>query len=135
VCDYPASSSASIDLFLAKYWPEPHAFKPERFLGDCNKDCFIPFFSAGARACLGRRYVRFGRISLGWCQERLCRFSEIEALTALALIVLHYRIEVLEEPQFAHETFEQREERILRARFRALTLTPKRVPLQLIRRK
>jgi len=65
----------------------------------------------------------------------VCRFSEIEALTALALIVLHYRIEVLEEPQFVHETLEQRRERLLEARSGTLTLTPVRVPLQLIRRK
>jgi len=89
----------------------------------------------GARACLGRRYVRFRRISLGSVITRVCRFSEIEALTALALIVLHYRIEVLEEPQFAHETLEQRRERLLEARSGTLTLTPVRVPLQLIRRK
>ena len=64
-----------------------------------------------------------------------CRFSEIEALTAIALIVLHYRVEVLEEPQFTHETFEQRKERVLKAHPGPLTLTPTRVPLQLIRRK
>ena len=66
--------------------------------------------------------------------EGLCRFSEIEALTILALIVLHYRIEVLEEPQFVDETLEQKRERLLEAK-PGLTLTPARVPLQLIRRK
>ncbi|KAG6918711.1 hypothetical protein DXG01_012196 [Tephrocybe rancida] len=39
-----------------------------------------------------------------------------------------YKIEVKEEPQFAHETFEQRKERILLSR-PGLTLTPIRVPL------
>ncbi len=29
--------------FLARYWKEPHKFKPERFLGDWPKDAFIPF--------------------------------------------------------------------------------------------
>lgn len=67
--------------------------------------------------------------------ERLCRFSEIEALTAIALIVLHYKVEVLEGPEFSHETFEQRKERVLKAHHGSLTLTPTRVPLQLIRRK
>jgi hypothetical protein len=65
--------------------------------------------------------------------KRFCRFSEIEALTAIALIVLRYRIEVLEEPQFTDETFEQRKERVLKAHT-GLTLTPTRVPLRLIRR-
>ena len=64
----------------------------------------------------------------------LYRFFEIESLTTIALIVLHYRIEVLEEPQFAHETLEQRRERVLEAHEGALTLTPTRLPLQLIRR-
>lgn len=68
-------------------------------------------------------------------KERVCRFSEIEALTVLALIVLHYRIEVLGEPQFADESLGQRKERVLEAHTSGLTLTPKRVPLQLTRRK
>jgi len=38
----------------AKYWPDPYEFRPSRFLGDYNKDAFIPF-SAGARGCIGRR--------------------------------------------------------------------------------
>ena len=40
-----------------KYWEEPFQFRPERFVkGDYNKDAFIPF-SAGPRACIGRRFV------------------------------------------------------------------------------
>jgi hypothetical protein len=40
---------------LAKYWENPHSFNPDRFLKpDWNKDAFLPF-SAGARACLGRK--------------------------------------------------------------------------------
>jgi len=40
-----------------KYWEEPFQFRPERFIkGDYNKDAFIPF-SAGPRACIGRRFV------------------------------------------------------------------------------
>jgi hypothetical protein len=67
--------------------------------------------------------------------ERLYRFSEIESVTALALMVLHYRIEVLEEPEFVHETFEQRKERVLKEGFSGLTVRPERVPLQFIKRK
>jgi cytochrome P450 len=44
------------DRFTAKYWPNPEAFNPDRFLGDWNRDAYIPF-SAGARSCIGRRYV------------------------------------------------------------------------------
>ena len=40
-----------------KYWEEPFEFRPERFVkGDYNRDAFIPF-SAGPRACIGRRFV------------------------------------------------------------------------------
>jgi hypothetical protein len=33
-------------LFLARYWKDPHMFKPSRFLDDWPRDAFIPF-SAG----------------------------------------------------------------------------------------
>ena len=66
--------------------------------------------------------------------EGLCRFSGIETLTALALIVLHDRIEVLKELQLVYQTLEPRRERLLEAKI-GPTLTPARVPLQLIRRK
>ena len=45
------------DRFTAKYWHDPHTFNPDRFLGDWNRDAFLPF-SAGARSCIGRRYDR-----------------------------------------------------------------------------
>ncbi|EFI27130.1 614/534 cytochrome P450 [Coprinopsis cinerea okayama7 len=78
----------------ARYWKDPHAFKPERFLGEWDKDAFIPF-SAGARACLGRK------------------FSETEAVAVITMLIQKYKVTVLEEPQFASETFEQRKERVL----------------------
>ena len=84
---------------------------------------------------LFRAAVRLAHFNGTRTKERCCRFSEIEALTVLALIVLHYKIEVLEEPQFVDESFEQRKERVLEAQIGGLTLTPKRVPLQLTRRK
>ena len=28
---------------LARYWKDPHTFKPERFLEDWPKDAFTPF--------------------------------------------------------------------------------------------
>jgi Cytochrome P450 len=33
-------------ITAARYWKDPHAFKPERFLGDWPRDAFLPF-SAG----------------------------------------------------------------------------------------
>ena len=44
---------SDLQRLAARYWEDPFAFKPERFLGEWNKDAFIPF-SGGARACIGR---------------------------------------------------------------------------------
>ncbi|KAI0703434.1 cytochrome P450 [Cytidiella melzeri] len=94
-----------------RYWEDPHAFKPSRFLKpDWPRDAFLPF-SGGARSCIGRR------------------FSEVEAVAVLTLFSLRYSIELKEEPQFANETFEERKERLLK--FDALlTLTESAVGLQ-----
>ncbi|KAF9048946.1 cytochrome P450 [Panaeolus papilionaceus] len=98
-----------------RYWPDPKAFKPERFLkSDWPRDAFIPF-SSGSRACLGRR------------------FAETEAVAVLTMLVSRYKITVKEEPQFANETFEQRKSRIL-ASEQGLTLAPLRSPLVFTRR-
>ena len=40
------------------------------------------------------------------------RFSEIEAVVVITMLVLRYKIEVKEEPEFAGETFEERHTRI-----------------------
>lgn len=45
-----------ISNWTARYWQDPLVFNPERFLGNYNKDAFIPF-SVGARSCIGRRYA------------------------------------------------------------------------------
>ncbi|KAJ2913373.1 hypothetical protein MD484_g7050, partial [Candolleomyces efflorescens] len=77
-----------------KYWPDPYAFKPERFMpGDWPRDAFVPF-SLGPHACLGRR------------------FFETEATAILALLISRYKVSIKEEPQFAGESFEQKKERI-----------------------
>ena len=78
----------------ARYWDDPGAFKPERFLGNYPRDAFIPF-SGGPRGCIGRG------------------FAETEAVAVLSMIVSRYTIGVREEPQFAGETFEQRKARLL----------------------
>lgn len=41
------------------------------------------------------------------------RFSEIEQIAVLSFIILHYRINVLDEPQYAHETAAERKSRVL----------------------
>ena len=66
------------NIFSARYWDDPHTFNPSRFLKDWPRDAFVPFSSgkkffsplkicpflllskyAGARACIGRKYVDF----------------------------------------------------------------------------
>jgi hypothetical protein len=49
-------------------------------------------------------------------------------------MVLTYKIEVTEEPQYATETLEQRKERILKATVTSLTLVADKVPLTFKRR-
>ncbi|KAF8161201.1 cytochrome P450 [Crassisporium funariophilum] len=95
--------------FNPRYWEDPHVFKPERFLADWPRDAFVPF-SAGARACLGRK------------------FFETEGIAVLTMLISRYKITIKEEQRFSGETFEQTKERVLRSR-NALTLTPLRVPL------
>ncbi|EMD35530.1 hypothetical protein CERSUDRAFT_116271 [Gelatoporia subvermispora B] len=97
-----------------RYWEDPYEFKPARFLGDWPRDAFCPF-SAGPRACLGRR------------------FSETEGVAILSLLVSRYRIEVREEPQFVAETFDERKARLLSSA-QSITLHPVRAPLVFKRR-
>ena len=62
-------------------------------------------------------------------QLYLIRFSEIEQIAVLSVIVLHYRITVLEEPQYAHETIEERKRRVLAANRQMLLVKPVRTPV------
>ncbi|KAN0113944.1 Cytochrome P450 [Russula decolorans] len=121
---FPVPSGTQVDLhapglhYNPRYWKEPHKFMPERFLGDWPRDAFIPFtheHSAGARACLGRR------------------FFETEAVAIVTTLISRYKIEVKEEPEFAGETFEERYARITTFK-QGLTTTPLRVPLVFKRR-
>ncbi|KIK59171.1 hypothetical protein GYMLUDRAFT_245592 [Collybiopsis luxurians FD-317 M1] len=98
-----------------RYWKDPEEFRPARFLEpDWPRDAFIPF-SAGPRACIGRK------------------FSETESIAVLTMFISRYKIEVKEEPQYARETFEERKARVLAWR-PGLTMTPLRVPLVFKRR-
>ncbi|KDQ10982.1 hypothetical protein BOTBODRAFT_35741 [Botryobasidium botryosum FD-172 SS1] len=53
----PKGSTMSLRIsgvhYNPRYWEDPYEFKPDRFLGDYNKDAFLPF-ALGGRACLGR---------------------------------------------------------------------------------
>lgn len=103
VCFYVYSLTSARSALIAnscntaKYWEDPDAFKPGRFLGNYPREAFLPF-SGGPRGCIGRG------------------FSETESIAVLTLIISRYRIEVRDEPQFAAETFEQRKTRLLRSK-------------------
>ncbi|KAI5897061.1 cytochrome P450 [Schizophyllum commune H4-8] len=97
-----------------RYWDSPHEFKPDRFLGEWPKDAFAPF-TLGPRACIGRK------------------FAETEGVAILSLLISRYKVEIMEEPQFAGESIRQRRERVLRTKG-GVTLTPIGVPLTFRRR-
>ncbi|KAI0819401.1 cytochrome P450 [Trametes gibbosa] len=97
-----------------KYWDDPDAFKPERFLGNYPRDAFLPF-SGGPRGCIGRG------------------FSETESIAVLTLLIARYRVEVQDEPRFAGESFERRRARLLKSKL-SVTLFPTRAPLVFKRR-
>ena len=98
---------------IARYWKDPYEFRPQRFMEDWPKDAFLPF-SGGARQCIGRRYVN-SSLSLQYffTENNSKRFSETESIAILTILIQRYRVEVLEEPQFASETYEERYKRVL----------------------
>ena len=58
----------------------------------------------------------------------IIRFSEIEQIAVLSVIILHYRVTVLEEPQYAHEMAEERKMRVLEPQTR-FVVRPARTPV------
>jgi hypothetical protein len=60
--------------------------------------------------------------------RRTSRFSEIEQIAVLSVIVLRYKITVLDEPQYAHETAQERKMRVL-APQNHLVVKPVRTPM------
>ena len=42
ICDSESCASL-MTCHLARYWEDPHAFKPSRFLEDWPRDAFLPF--------------------------------------------------------------------------------------------
>ncbi|KAH9008126.1 cytochrome P450, partial [Lactarius pseudohatsudake] len=117
---FPIPSGTRVDFHVPglhynpRYWKDPHTFRPERFLGEWPRNAFLPF-SSGARGCLGRR------------------FFETESVAAITMMILRYRVELKEEPEFLGETFEQRYARIT-AFDQLLNTAPRRVPLVFKRR-
>ncbi|KAL0063504.1 hypothetical protein AAF712_009600 [Marasmius tenuissimus] len=110
-----AGTNITVDVvglhYNPRYWEEPSEFKPSRFIGEWNKDAFIPF-STGSHACLGRK------------------FFEYEAIAILAMLISKYQIEI---PTKDGETFEQKKARVL-ATTTAITLTPGHIPVTFRRR-
>ncbi|KAL1760262.1 cytochrome P450 [Schizophyllum commune] len=94
----PAGTAISFSIsglhYNSHYWESPHDFKPDRFLGDWPKDAFAPF-ALGSRACIGRK------------------FAETEGVAILSLLISKYKVEIMEEPQYAGESARQRRERVL----------------------
>ncbi|KAG7093386.1 hypothetical protein E1B28_007067 [Marasmius oreades] len=97
-----------------RYWKDPHEFRPSRFRENWPKDAFLPF-SAGARACIGRK------------------FFETEGIAILTMLVSRYKITLKDEPQFAGETMEEKKARAFTTKI-GITLAPVRMPLVFTRR-
>jgi hypothetical protein len=62
------------------------------------------------------------------------RFSEIEGIVFLSMLVRKYHITITEDPKFAGETFEQRRARVFKV-YSVITLTPEKIPVTLTRRR
>jgi hypothetical protein len=111
----------------ARYWKDPYTFRPERFLEDWPRDAFLAFSSG-----------KFGPIMTIVLASWICyrcpgvpgetvraldrrrggevliffRFFETESIAVITMMMLKYRVEIKEEPEFIGETFEQRFARI-----------------------
>ncbi|KAF8503883.1 cytochrome P450 [Hysterangium stoloniferum] len=92
-----------------RYWKDPYAFNPSRFLGDWPRDAFLPF-SGGARACIGRG------------------FAETESVAAITMIIQKYKVELKNPELYAGLTPLEKREKLLANR-QGLTTTPINVPL------
>lgn len=55
-------------------------------------------------------------------------------LAVLCLMVLHYEIEVTEDPKYGAETFEERKARVMKAGMHVITLVAEKIPLTFKRR-
>lgn len=124
----------------ARYWKDPHSFKPSRFLEDWPRDAFLPFsvgkclgfdiiaspwqarIFSGNRACLGRKCAWFKLLKLYFDSVLVYRFFETEGIAILTMMVSKFKIEIKDEPQFRGESFEAKRERVLKTKL-GLTVT------------
>lgn len=131
-----ASVWAELADTTAHHWPDPHAFKPERFLDDgayrWPREAFMGF-SAGARTCVDREPNRAD-------DDASClgqKFAQVEAVAIIALLVRRYEFRLREDVDGTAptgESLEQKRERICRAKT-VITLTPAaKVPFLLVPR-
>jgi cytochrome P450 len=97
------------------HWTDPHTFNPSRFLpgADWNRDAFVPF-SAGPRACIGRR------------------FAEVEVVATTSLFIRDF--EFILPPLRKGEDEERRKARFMMKATPAITLTPGGVDLVITKR-
>ncbi|KAG8885166.1 hypothetical protein FRB97_001984 [Tulasnella sp. 331] len=117
----PKGSEVILDIaglhYNPRYWPDPHSFKPDRFL-DPNwpRDAFLTF-AAGSRACVGRR------------------FAEVEAITIMTLIIRRYKVSIdsARFPDIPGESKLQRQESVLKS-YMSNVLTPCGISVVLERR-
>ncbi|KAJ9116983.1 hypothetical protein QFC22_004641 [Naganishia vaughanmartiniae] len=121
----PKGTQCGIDTVgLPRYWKNPDSFLPERFLEEYDRDAFAPF-SAGARACIGRK------------------FSEVENVCVLALLLRHYHVLPLSSKGSSDEALDKvddtRINELLAERLLAtkpgVTLTPKEIGVRLVKRR
>lgn len=98
-----------------RYWKDPHVFNPSRFLANYPREAFIPF-SSGPRSCIGRK------------------FFETEAVAILSLIISRYKVSIKEDPRYAHETFEEKKQRIFTANIKLTLTAATQIPLVFTRR-
>ncbi|KAG9038533.1 hypothetical protein FRB95_000754 [Tulasnella sp. JGI-2019a] len=117
----PKGSTVWINIaglhYNPRYWKDPYAFNPNRFLeSDWPKEAFMSF-SAGPRGCLGRK------------------FAEVEAVLALTLVIRRYKVTVDTKRfrELAGESILDRRNRLMNADMK-ITLTPQGVPLVMTRR-
>ena len=104
---------------VARYWEDPFSFKPERFLGEWNRDAFIPF-SGGARACIGRGWAICLQSQAIVISLSRFRFFETTGLAILTILIQHYKVEP--HPKFAGEPFGRLKDRYSQGKA-VLTLT------------
>ena len=108
--------------FPARYWDDPHTFKPSRFLEDWPRDAFTPFsvgenffffhFSKSASFLIIKicrsPCVPWTKVCGFYCPLQpkffytissfyLLRFAETEEIAVLAMLVSQYKFKIKEE--------------------------------------